>query len=153
MAGCKLLLWGPILIKHNISECKFDGEQIWYVVMSLLPILVKVLDRPNKTESDPHRESVRHFSAVVLMTSPTRLIEVCHTWRPKQPLGNGPGLHCVYGSAGSWQYQQGRIHSPTPMGPIWYYPSVIRKLQIITEIAPPAFRYRANPDQILTALE
>ena len=29
-----------------------------------------------------------------MTTSPTRLIEVCHTWPHKQPLGKGPVLHC-----------------------------------------------------------
>ena len=36
--------------------------------------------------SDPHRGSVRHSNVAVLTTSPTRLLEVCQTWRHKEPL-------------------------------------------------------------------
>ena len=53
-------------------------------------------DRPNKTVSDPHRGSIKHSNVAVMTTSPTRLIEVCRTWRHKQPLGKGPVLHCVH---------------------------------------------------------
>ena len=40
-----------------------------------------------------------HVCVAGLTTYPTKLIEVCHTWGHKQPLCQGPVLHCgkVYG--------------------------------------------------------
>ena len=53
----------------------------------------------------------------VLTTSPTRLIEVSHTWRHKQPLGKGPVLHCAAKAVGLVNgLQGGRYWSITEQG-------------------------------------